>query len=82
MGYFTQPVVCVRGKPGQFLVFQNQFSVRVRFLFLGRVVYLFDTRPVREDIASFPFAQCDNADDIHVTVDKQTSAFPLNLYIQ
>ena len=38
----TKPGVCMCGKPGKFLIFQNEFPVRIRLLFLRGIVYLLD----------------------------------------
>lgn len=81
-GDFTKPIVCMRGKPGKSLVFENEFPIRIRFLFLGGIVYLLDTRPIGEDVPAFSFLWRNNANNIFTTVDKQASAFSVNPHIQ
>ena len=42
IGDVTKPSVCMCGKPGKFLIFQNEFPVRIRLLLLRGIVYLLD----------------------------------------
>lgn len=82
IGDCAKPVVCMRGKPCKFLVLQNQLPVRIRFLVMGRIIYFLNACPICENMTSFSFSRCNNANDIFVSVDKQTPTLSTNSYIQ
>ena len=73
--------ICMCGKSGKFLIFQDKFSVRILVLFLRGIVYLLDACPVCKHIAFCPLAESDNANNTSVSVDEQASAFSCNPHV-
>lgn len=60
----------------------NQFPIRICFLVMGRIIYLLNACPIGENMTSISFSRCNNANEIFVSVDKQTPTLSTNPYIQ